>query len=138
MDEALYFVIALILIIGAFMIWLIGKGSKNKPLNQERYRSKWLEIENNLDKDKKDTYSMCIIRADSLLDEAMKEKNYLGSTMGERLKSADKQFKNVNAVWTAHKLRNKLVHESGYHPSYEITKQTLNIFKYALRDLRAI
>lgn len=138
MDEQIYFIVGALLIVGALIIWLMGKGTKTKHLNSERYRSKWLEIENTLDKDNPTTYSMCILRADSLLDEAMKEKGYRGSTMGERLKSADRHFSNVNAVWTAHKLRNKLAHESDYHPSYEITRQAINTFKHALKDMRAI
>lgn len=138
MDEQIYFIVAGVLIIGALMFWLIGQGPKSKSIDQTKYRSKWLEIENMLSKDNPTTYSMCILRADSLLDEAMRDSGIKGSTMGERLKSSQKRFKNINSVWTAHKLRNKLAHESDYHPSYEITKQAMTTFKNALKDLRAI
>lgn len=138
MDERIYFLVAAVLITGAILLWLMSKGAKTPRLNQEKFRSKWLEIENTLSKENPTTYSMCILRADSLLDEAMRTRGFKGSTMGERLKSSQKQYRNINSVWAAHKLRNKLAHESDYHPTYEITKQALTTFKNALKDLRAI
>lgn len=138
MDERIYFIVVAVLIIGALLIWLISRGTTSSHLDKQKFRSKWLEIENTLSRDNPTTYSMCILRADSLLDEVMRQKGYKGSTMGERLKSAQKQYSNIDSVWAAHKLRNKLAHESSYHPNYEITKRTLRTFKNALRDMRAI
>lgn len=138
MYDQIYFIVAAVLIVGALMFWLIGQGPKTKRLDQAKYRSKWLEIENMLSRDNPTTYTLCILRADSLVDEVMRESGIKGSTMGERLKSSGKRFKNINSVWAAHKLRNKLAHESDYHPSFEITKQAMTTFKNALKDLRAI
>lgn len=59
-----------------------------------------------------------IFDLDSLLDYAFKGRQYRGNTMGERLKSAKGLYSRdaYNAIWEAHKLRNKLAHEPAYRP----------------------
>lgn len=138
MIEPIIFIFAAILIFGALLMWLIGRGTRSKKLDQEKYRCKWLEIEHILSKTNETTYTMCILRADSLLDEALKDRGTSGSTMGERLKSASKKFTNLNAVWAAHKIRNRLAHESDFSVSYDTTRQALAAFKKGLKDLGAI
>ena len=51
-----------------------------------------------------------LIDADKLLDYCMIANGFTGETMGDRLKSGGHQFGNINAVWSAHKLRNELAH----------------------------
>jgi len=49
--------------------------------------------------------------ADKLLDYVMQGRGLKGENMGDRLKLNGKQFSNLNAVWSAHKLRNRYAHE---------------------------
>jgi hypothetical protein len=36
---------------------------------------------------------------------------FKGKTMGDRLKSGGNNFSDLNAIWSAHKLRNHIAHE---------------------------
>jgi hypothetical protein len=131
-------VFSIALIVGAGLIFLIERGKRKTGLDQEKYRSKWLEIENTFNINNETTFSMCIIRADSLLDHAMKEKDFIGDSMGERLKNGGHKFSSIDSVWTAHKIRNKIAHESDTKIDARVTRQALNTFKRALKDLGAI
>jgi hypothetical protein len=77
-----------------------------------------------------------ILDADKLLDYAMSKKGFEGS-LGEKLKKGGKRsFSDVNGVWRAHKLRNKVAHELGDIDRGE-AKIALRNFKKALNDLGA-
>lgn len=132
----LAFFAAILIVAGLVLVMMVAKGGKQ--LNQERYRSKWLAIERSLTRDKPESYQLSVLNADKLLDQAMKEAGYKGSTMGERLKSASSRLSNKNAVWSAHKLRNQIAHESDVAVSYDAARRALASFKQALKELGAI
>jgi len=112
--------------------------SSPAQLNVERYRSQWLEIEGSLSQKQPASYQMAILNADKLLDRALRERGYRGNTMGERLKTAGSAFGNINAVWAAHKLRNRIAHETDVNITYTTARRALATFKQALKDLGAI
>lgn len=132
----LAFFAAILIVAGLVLVMMVARGGKQ--LNQERYRSKWLAIERSLTRDKPESYQLSVLNADKLLDQAMKEAGYKGSTMGERLKSASSRLSNKNAVWSAHKLRNQIAHESDVAVSYDAARRALASFKQALKELGAI
>lgn len=139
MDTALIFFFAAILIVGGMLfavITLSKKGSGN--LNVDKYRLKWLQVEQQLKKDEPSSYHLTVLNADKLLDQAMREKGVKGTTMGERMKNIKDTWSNANNVWTAHKLRNQIAHESDVHVSYEDARRALSGFKQALKDVGAI
>ena len=76
-----------------------------------------------------------ILDADKLLDYALKKKGYQG-TLGEKLKKSKSRFSDLNGVWFAHKLRNKVAHELDEININE-AKRALKHFKKALNDLGA-
>jgi hypothetical protein len=78
------------------------------------------------------------MNADKLLDQALRERHFKGTTMGERMKSAHTVWRNANHVWGAHKIRNQLAHETGHEITYETAARSLAAFKQALKDLGAI
>ena len=67
-------------------------------MNVDKYRKSWLKIENSFTKDNRQSWSMAVIEADKLLDQAMIELGISGKTMGERLKQASNNFSNKNAI----------------------------------------
>lgn len=84
------------------------------------------------------TWPLAIINADKLLDEALKKRHYKGKTMGERLVGAQRVIRDNDAVWYAHKLRNRLVHESSTKLKKSNVQEALLGVRQALRDLGAI
>ena len=132
------FLIAVI-IFGFAVLVLIGYfGKKVVPsrLNQEYFQKKWAEL---LTKVKTpDGMSLAVIDADKLLDEALKKRHFRGKTTGERLVSAQRTLSDNDAVWFAHKLRNRLVHESNVRLRKRDVQKALAGFRQGLRDLGAL
>lgn len=77
-----------------------------------------------------------VLEADKVLDLALTELGFRGS-LGEKLKKAGPRFTDVNAVWRAHKLRNRLAHETGARISDAEASGAMNAFERGLRDLGA-
>lgn len=133
----LVFFLAAVLIVGAilFAVITMTKGGRTH-LDVDKYRSKWLEIEQKLTKDDVASHQLCILNADKLLDQALREKGVPGNTMGERMKVT--KWSNANAVWTAHKLRNQIAHESDVTIDYMAARRALASFKQGLKDIGAV
>jgi len=141
MDQtiSIIFFLAAILVFGAILFAVISLTKRGpSKLDVEKYRSRWMTIEHSLKRDEISTYQMSVLNADSLLDKALKEKGVQGATMGERMKQLQKTWSNANNVWSAHKLRNQIAHESEVKMTYESARRTLMAFKQALKDVGAI
>lgn len=132
----LAFFAAILIVAGLVLAFMVARGGQQ--LNKEKYRTKWLTIERSLSRNKPETYQLSVLNADKLLDQAMKEAGYKGTTMGERLKAASPNLTNKNAVWSAHKLRNQIAHESDVNVSFDAARRALASFKQALKDVGAI
>lgn len=139
MDGTLLAFMIGILVVGILLIVVISL-TKRGPvgLDVEKYRSKWLQIEASLKRDEQASYHLAILNADKLLDQALRERGIKGETMGERMKAAKNTWKNANAVWSAHKLRNQIAHESDIHIQYDEARRALAGFKQALKDVGAV
>lgn len=133
----LVFFLAAVLIVGAllFAIITMTKGGA-RGLDVDKYRSKWLEIEQKLTRDDIASHQLCVLNADKLLDQALKEKGVPGDTMGARMKVT--KWSNANLVWAAHKLRNQIAHESDITVDYDTARRALSGFKQGLKDIGAI
>ncbi|NTW62418.1 diguanylate cyclase, partial [Candidatus Saccharibacteria bacterium] len=58
--------------------------------------------------------------------------------VAERMKSAGSMFSDKNGLWSAHKLRNRIAHESDIVVNFNDARYALSSFKKALKDLGAI
>ena len=139
MDGTFFGVFAAILVIGALLLATMTLTKKGgAKLDVDKYRSKWLAIENQLKRDEVSSFHLCVLNADKLLDQALRERGIKGETMGERMKTIKDTWTNANAIWTAHKLRNQIAHESDVQVSYDDARRALASFKQALKDVGAI
>lgn len=107
-----------------------------KDLDRQHFRAKWKELQKQCAKT--ETWSLAVIQADSLLDEALKKKHFKGKTMGERLVSAQRSLTNNDGVWFGHKLRNQLVHQNDVALREKDIKHALIGIGQALKDLGAL
>lgn len=130
--------LGLLIIAALLMIVILFTRKGSVQLDVNKYRSKWLAIEQQLQKDNAASYQLCILNADKLLDQALKERGTKGETMGERMKTLQATWSNANAVWGAHKIRNQVAHESDVQLSYDAVRRALAGFKQALKDVGAI
>ena len=139
MDQTVIFFFATIILIGAIMLGFISRSKKgSKKIDVEYYRSKILEIEHQLKENEPSSYHLSVINGDKLVDQALKARGIKGKTMGERMKNSADKFTDRNGIWTAHKLRNKIAHESNINVNYSEARFALSNFRKALKDLGAI
>ena len=132
------FILAILIVAVLIFIAILLTGKRGYRFNIEAYQTKFLSIENKLKQDNPATFMTTIIEADKLLDKALVEMGVPGKTMGDRLKRSNDKFKDINAVWRVHKLRNALAHESDIEISYKQALNALAIYKQALKNLGAI
>ena len=52
------------------------------------------------------------MRYDIIMHHILKDYGYSG-TVGDQLKAKPRMMNNLNAIWSLHKLRNKLAHDMG-------------------------
>jgi hypothetical protein len=128
--------IILVIVFAVVLLVLISLMNKVTPRGIDRpyFKNEWNDILKMMQDPKMG--QMSIIQADKLLDEALKCCGYRGTTMGERLVSAKHVLKHRDNVWSAHKLRNKLVHESMAEPSAKDVQRALKGYQQAFNDLR--
>ena len=141
MDQGVLIILffATIFIFGGLLFVIISftKGSA-RALDQDKFRSRWMRIESQLQRNNEASYTVVIMEADKLLDQALRERGLQGKTMADRMKQCQGKWTNGNGVWAAHKLRNKLAHEADVRVDYERSRQALVSFKQALKDIGAI
>lgn len=124
--------------IGLLMLIFISLTRRSgRPLDQAKYRSRWLSITQQTGTTP-ESWQFAIISADKLLDSALRDRGVSGETLGERLKNAKPYVSDIDKVWRAHKLRNRIAHEDGVSVSRRQTAEALKIFKKALTDLGAL
>jgi hypothetical protein len=138
MDGSIFFLFAAIIIIGILLFAAITLTKKGGSIDVEKYRTRWLTIEQSIVKDNEPSYHMAILNADKLVDQALKESGIKGQTMGDRMKFAKERWTNRDAIWASHKLRNQIAHESDVRINYDTARRALAGFKQALKDLGAI
>jgi hypothetical protein len=127
-----------VVVIGiALLIFISFTRRSGKILDQDKYRSQWLLITQNAGSTS-ESWQFAVMSADKLLDTALKERGVRGNNLGERLKNSKHLFSNIDHVWRAHKLRNKIAHENGIVVSKKQAADALKILKTALTDLGAL
>lgn len=136
--ELLLFFIIILIFGGIILFFVAMRAQGSRSFNQDKYRMEWLKIDRQLVKGNESSYQLCVLQADKLLDKALKEAGYKGTTMGERMKSAQSVWSNANHVWTAHKIRNQVAHESDVSLKYETVQRAMIAYKQALKDVGAI
>lgn len=139
MDGLLIALVVAALTIGGLMIIFIQFASKRAPkLNREAYAKVWRAISERANVHSSDSMQMTIMKADKLLDRAMRDYGVAGETMGDRLKARKGYWSNENTLWAAHKLRNQIAHETNVKLNEQTFRRAMASYEEALRDLGAL
>jgi hypothetical protein len=118
-----------------FLLFLLGiKGSSRNRVSSsvsQKIKSKWeASVEPGLKTRNPAQLRQALITADKLLDNALGNV-VSGNKMSDRLKNAKDlyEWSQYDRIWKAHKVRNALVHDIDYEPTYYVLEE-------AVRDLR--
>lgn len=128
----------LAIVLGAVLLLVLINVTQKvtSGLDRTYYQKKWRDIQL-LHKTGTAGARLSVIEADKLLDHALKALHQRGETMGDRLKSAGKMLGDQTAVWDAHRLRNRLVHEE-VRPKPKQLRAALGTFGTCLKRLGAL
>lgn len=138
MDSVIVILFVAVILVGiGLLVFMAITRKTSKAFDVAKYQQDWLEIEESVTADPQ-KQQFAILQADKLLDRALKEKGLSGSTMAERMASGSRLFTKREAIWTAHKLRNKIAHDHDVKITPVLTKKALATYKKALRDLGAL
>jgi len=122
-----------------FLDFLFKKNLKNKTISavtRDKVSEDWKNVEMLLSQKSPSQLKQALILADRSLDNVLKDV-VAGNSMGERLKNAQNMFDRdtYNKIWEAHKVRNSLVHESGFEPPYFVIRQSVESLKKGLQAI---
>lgn len=111
-------------------------GNSISNSTEQKIKTDWQYILTLLKSKSPASAKQALITADKSFDAALKDISN-GESMGERLKNAKDSFdiSTYDKIWQAHKLRNNLVHESGYEPPVFLIKEAIETYKEVLAGL---
>ena len=115
------------------VVYVLYRRSKKKFSESDLrfFKEQWAKIQASPDA------KHAILDADKLLNVVLRKKSFQGG-VGDQLKKAEKFFSDVNGVWSAHKLRNRVAHELDMRVSMGDRTSALKSFEKALKDLGAL
>lgn len=107
-----------------------------KPYWTREFARKWNKTMKRLDTGLESEYKLAIIEGDSMLNEALEKRGYLGESLGERLeKVTEATVPNITRVREAHKICNNVIHDPDYRLILEQARKVLVVYGQALHDL---
>ena len=100
--------------------------------------ARWEEVQRHITSTREAEWKFAVIEADKVVDDILKN-SFPGETMGERLMNIDRsQLEKLNALWEAHKIRNRLVHDTNYFLRYAEAKRAVILYERTLKVLHAL
>ena len=126
----IYIIIGILIFTGIIVLLVVVSRFRKKLNRREKkyYRTKWQEIQKETD------YRHAVMSADKLLEKLLQRKGYQGS-LGQMLVKSRKEYSDLNGLWFAHKIRNRLAHEIDFKLSNYDAQKALNFFAKAFSDL---
>src|SRR3989344_3564649 len=100
--------------------------------------ARWEEVQRHITSTREAEWKFAVIEADKVVDDILKN-SFPGETMGERLLAINQsQLETLNGLWEAHKIRNRLVHDTDYFLRYAEAKRAVILYERTLKELHAI
>jgi len=132
MDIVFWLILLFVLFDLVIVGWIFFFRKRAFDDNQRRYfLERWKAIQAESDNRHK------VMEADKLIDKVLSKKGYSGP-LGEKLKRSGKLFSDIDGLWAAHKLRNRLAHEFDVKINDAVAAKAMSSFKMALKDLDVI
>lgn len=128
MSELILLLFFLAIVYLIFIYWVKYSKKKWSTQDQRFFANNWQKIMNESDLKHK------ILDADKLLDTMLRKRGYSGS-LGDKLKSKKTLFSDIDGLWSAHKLRNKIAHEVDFQINAKTAGAALKSFEKAFKDL---
>jgi len=108
-------------------------------VDNKRVLRAWAKIMERMKTGQEAEMRLAIIEADQILDEILKVSGYIGKTMADRSgQLSSVNLSNIEMVWRAHKVRNRLVHEADYSISRVEVEEYIKVYEKAFREFKLL
>jgi len=108
-------------------------------VSKKRMEKSWEDVERHFFSGDDNGLKIAVIKADTLLDEALREAGIFGKDLGGRLKRiTPAELPGLENVWEAHKLRNRIAHETNFVLKRDLAERALTVYEEALTHLGAL
>ncbi len=108
----------------------------NKKLNVSK---EWHTVLTHASSHNTNDWKIAILDADSILDDVLKAKGYIGDTMADRLKAIDRgDLRNLDLAWEAHKYRNAIAHGDSLEFNQHEVRRIISNFERVFKEFGVI
>ncbi len=101
---------------------------------------KWEKVVGYANSSNASDWRLAVIEADVMLEELLRTAGYGGESIGDMLKSVDKnEFLTIDDAWEAHKIRNRIAHSGGnFQLNERETKHAVALFEKVFKEFGII
>lgn len=101
---------------------------------------KWHYILTLIESPNESDWRVGVIEADTMLEDALRQKGYMGETISELLEAArDSGYSYIQGAWDAHLTRNKIAHEGSQFPFSQLeARKSIKAFQGFFEELGII
>lgn len=101
---------------------------------------RWHYVQTLIESPNESDWRVAIIEADSLMEEVLKEKGIVGSTVSELLEGAkDSGYRSIQDAWDAHLVRNQIAHQGSDFPISQVEgRRIIKMFQNFFEELRVV
>ncbi|HUO75702.1 MAG TPA: hypothetical protein VMU12_02190 [Candidatus Paceibacterota bacterium] len=109
------------------------------PAQPGQLATRWQGIMAHMDSPREAEWKLAVIEADKLVDDALARNGYSGDSFGDRLMNIGPgTLISLDGLWWAHKVRNRLAHETDYFLRYTEARQAIAYYEQTLRELNLL
>ncbi len=109
------------------------------PEKIDKITKEWQKITQDFQKGDEANLKLAIIEADKLLDDILKKANFQGVDMGARLENINAaQISCIDDIWRAHRIRNKIAHETNFVIKRDEAEVIIKVYERALEELQVL
>ncbi|MFA6476540.1 MAG: hypothetical protein WCV68_03985 [Candidatus Paceibacterota bacterium] len=95
----------------------------------------WEKVMTLIGSDNPNDWKFAIIEADKLLEIVVNTFSVPGDNMGEKMKNIERgDFQTIDQAWQAHKVRNRIAHESNFHISQREARMAINSYEQVFQE----
>jgi hypothetical protein len=115
------------------------KAQKIFTLRDAMMKERWEVIQKKFSLGTPEAVRIAVIEADALVDTALKSMGIEGEHLADRLSNLDsEEITTINRVWRAHRMRNDLVHTSGFVLAPEDAKLAMDDYEAFLKEIEML
>ncbi|MFP4539888.1 MAG: hypothetical protein ACLFNN_03065 [Candidatus Paceibacterota bacterium] len=109
--------------------------SFTEPQKNER----WNRILDHIRSEHPNDWRIAILEADTILDELLDKMGYTAETVAGKLKQVEKSdFSTLENAWKAHKLRNRIAHDSDFVLSKREAERVVDLYRSVFEEFKFI